>query len=393
MPRRETAASAKIPMSARLYVGLMSGTSMDGIDCALARCDERGTTLLATYEHPIPPATKQRIVEISRPGDNEIERMGALDRELGHLFAKATLSLLSKEQVPSTEVCAIGSHGQTIRHHPPSSHQPSEQGFTLQIGDPNTIAQSTGITTVADFRRRDIAVGGEGAPLAPAFHAAAFAKAGHTRAIVNIGGIANVSLLHSEGQVLGFDTGPGNTLLDHWINRQLGQAYDKDGQWSAAGSIRPDLLARLLEHDYLSQSGPRSTGKEVFNLAWLDECLADLSSPATPQEVQSTLAEFSAESIARGIAQCEVPVSEVYVCGGGARNSDLMRRLAAKLGTATLETTASLGIEPEWVEAAAFAWLAWRSMAQLAGNIPAVTGAQEEVILGGIYPGARPRTQ
>jgi len=377
-------------VSARLYVGLMSGTSMDGVDCALARCDHSGTTLLATYEHRIPPDTRERIARISLPGDNEIERMGALDRELGQLFAAATQALLANGEFKSRDIAAIGSHGQTIRHRPPSAHQPPEHGFTLQIGDPNTIAEITGITTVADFRGRDIAVGGEGAPLAPAFHAAAFAKPGSTRAIVNIGGIANVTLLQGTGQVLGFDTGPGNTLLDHWISRHLGAAYDRDGQWAAEGSIHTGLLSLLLEHDYLAQSGPRSTGKEVFNLGWLDHCLSELPTPPQTQQVQSTLAEFTAESIARGIHQCAAEVSEVYVCGGGARNTDLMRRLFRKLEPAALDTTAVLGIEPEWVEAAAFAWLAWRSMEQLAGNIPAVTGAEREVVLGGIYPGTAP---
>lgn len=374
-------------MGSSLYVGLMSGTSVDSIDCALVRCEAGGIDLLATHEHPIPEALRREIAAISQPGDNEIERLGVLDRQLGLLFAEASLALLEHSGHSADAVTALGSHGQTIRHRPPSGQHEPAHGFTLQIGDPNTIAQLTGITTVADFRRRDIAVGGEGAPLAPAFHAAAFAQPGVRRAIVNIGGIANVTLLDGEGGVLGFDTGPGNTLLDHWVNRHRGIRYDQDGQWSAEGEVDTALLAALLDHDFLTRQGPRSTGKEMFNLAWLDTLLADFANPPEPQRVQATLAAFTAETIARGILDVAPDVQEVFVCGGGARNTDLMRRLYRYLAPATLDTTSALGLDPEWVEAAAFAWLAQRSIAGLSGNLPAVTGADREVVLGGIYPG------
>lgn len=374
-------------MSAALYVGLMSGTSVDAIDCALARCGPDGAELLATREHPIPPALKQQIAAISQPGDDEIERLGVLDRQLGQLFAQATLTLLEQAGYRPEDVAAVGSHGQTIRHRPPSGQRPAEHSFTLQIGDPNTIAQDTGITTVADFRRRDIAAGGEGAPLAPAFHAAAFARPGTPRAVVNIGGIANVTLLDGDSSVLGFDTGPGNTLLDHWAARHLGTAFDRDGQWSAEGNVDTALLESLLGHAYFGRQGPRSTGKETFNLDWLDDRIAGLSHPPAPQQVQATLAEFTAECIARGILASAAHTEAVYICGGGAHNTDLMRRLYRKLQPASLETTAALGLDPDWVEAAAFAWLAWRTTAGLAGNIPAVTGAGEAVVLGGVYPG------
>nr|WP_277602591.1 anhydro-N-acetylmuramic acid kinase [Parahaliea mediterranea] len=373
-----------------MYAGLMSGTSVDAIDCALVRCGADTVELLATLEHPIPGETRRHIAAISRPGDNEIERLGTLDRQLGQLFAEATLALLDSAGYTPDAIAAVGSHGQTIRHRPPLDQASEQAAFTLQIGDPNTIAQATGITTVADFRRRDIAAGGEGAPLAPAFHAAAFAAPGLRRAIVNIGGIANVTLLEGRGSVLGFDTGPGNTLLDHWVARHRGTRYDRDGQWSAEGEVDTTLLAALLDHEYLARSGPRSTGKEAFNLEWLDRCIGDLGQTPDPQGVQATLAEFTAESIARGIHGSASRVEEVYVCGGGARNTDLMRRLYRKLQPATLDITTALGLDPEWVEAAAFAWLAWRTMAGLAGNIPAVTGADSEVILGGIYPGGPP---
>jgi anhydro-N-acetylmuramic acid kinase len=373
-----------------LYVGLMSGTSVDAIDCALVRCVDGRVEMLATHEHPIPPPIKQKIAAISHPGDDEIERLGPLDRELGVLFADATLELLHGTGHRPVEVAAIGSHGQTIRHRPPSSQGGQGCGFTLQIGDPNSIAQKTGITTVADFRRRDMAAGGEGAPLAPAFHAAAFAASNSTRVVVNIGGIANATLLWGIDRVEGFDTGPGNTLMDHWIARHRGQPYDRDGQWAAEAEVLPALMEALLRHDYLAQRGPRSTGKEAFNLAWVDACIAALPAPPAPQQVQATLAEFTAESIARGIREVAPEIDEIYVCGGGARNIDLMRRLYRKMPTTRLDTTAALGIEPEWVEAAAFAWLAWRSLEGLAGNVPAVTGAECEVVLGGIYPGGAP---
>lgn len=377
-------------MTPSLYAGLMSGTSVDAIDCALLHCGADTVDLLATLEHPIPEEIRRQIASISQPGDNEIERLGTLDRQLGQLFADATLALLHSAGYTPEAIAAIGSHGQTIRHRPPFGQAPTQPAFTLQIGDPNTIAQATGITTVADFRRRDIAAGGEGAPLAPAFHAAAFAAPGVQRAIVNIGGIANVTLLEGTESVLGFDTGPGNTLLDHWVTRHRGTPYDRDGQWSAEGDVDTALLATLLDHEYLVRSGPRSTGKEAFNLEWLDRCIGGLGQAPDPQCVQATLAEFTAECIARGIQGSVSRVEEVYICGGGARNTDLMRRLYRKLQPAALDTTAALGLDPEWVEAAAFAWLAWRTMAGLAGNIPAVTGAGSEVILGGIYPGGSP---
>ncbi|MFU8765277.1 MAG: anhydro-N-acetylmuramic acid kinase [Haliea sp.] len=367
-----------------LYVGLMSGTSLDAIDVALVRCIPGSCELLATLEYPIAPEMRRAIAAISNPGDDEIERLGLLDRELGILFAKAVLALLANTHYERGDVAAVGSHGQTIRHRPPSAG--NMPAFTLQIGDPNTIAELTGITTVADFRRRDIAAGGEGAPLAPGFHASAFAREGRSRAIVNIGGIANVTLLSGTQLISGFDTGPGNTLLDHWTQRHRGQAYDRDGEWAAAGQVDAALLQQLRGHPYLAHRGPRSTGKEAFNLAWLESCLQSLPAIA-PQDVQATLAEFTAGTIAGAVIAAEPEITEVYVCGGGARNGDLMRRLQQLLAPRHLDTTAALGIDPDWVEAAAFAWLAWRTMSGLAGNAAAVTGAGGSRVLGGIYPG------
>jgi len=372
-------------VSKSLLVGLMSGTSVDSVDAALARIDDHELSLVDCLELPIPKDIRDEIAALSHSGDAEIERLGRLDRRLGTLFGKACLQLLSQARVSAAEVRAIGSHGQTIRHRPPSAAEAGDPAFTLQIGDPNTIAEMTGICTVADFRRRDIAAGGEGAPLAPAFHAAVFAKPGCARAIVNIGGIANITLLH-EGETSGFDCGPGNTLLDHWAQRQLGQAYDASGSWAAEGTVNSSLLERLLSHPFLAQAAPKSTGKESFNLQWLDAELAQLGE-INPQDVQATLAEFTAATICGAIASQPEPVDEVYICGGGAANVDLMRRIYERTQPSYLGTTTELGCDPAWVEAAAFAWLAHRTLAGASGNLPAVTGAAGERILGAIYPG------
>ena len=373
-------------MTGRLFVGLMSGTSIDAVDCALLDCTGDRVSLLATHEHAIPGDLRQRIADISHCGTAEIERMGALDRELGQLFAAAALHLLEQTGTSTARVSAIGSHGQTIRHRPASAAGDSP-AFTLQIGDPNTIAEVTGITTVADFRRRDIAAGGEGAPLAPAFHAAAFAAPHNNRAIVNIGGISNATLLRGMALEQGFDTGPGNTLLDHWVRRHRGQACDLDGRWAASATVHQGLLDTLLSHTYFDLTGPRSTGKEAFNLDWLDQVLR-AHPQAEPGDIQATLAQFTVESIARGIASAGIDVDQVYVCGGGAHNTDLMDRLRARLAPAKVDTTAALGMNPDWVEAAAFAWLAQRTLDGLAGNAPAVTGAAGERILGGVFAGS-----
>lgn len=354
---------------------------MDGIDAALVRCGPDCFSLQETLELPLPSDLRKRIQTLSHSGDEEIEQLGVLDRELGTLFAQATRDLLAKAGVPGERVRAIGSHGQTIRHRPPSAG--SDPAFTLQIGDPNTIAEATGITTVADFRRRDIAAGGEGAPLVPAFHSEVFGSREKRRAIVNIGGIANASILVN-GDVSGFDTGPGNTLLDLWIGRHRGESHDALGGWAAEGEVHPALLEQLLTHAFLSQAPPKSTGKEAFNLAWLDAELAGMDA-INPQDVQATLTEFTAATIAHALAGFNI--EEVYVCGGGAANTDLMRRLYGRLNPVSLGTTAELGCDPAWVEGAAFAWLAGRTLDSLPGNVPAVTGASGPRVLGAIYPG------
>lgn len=368
-----------------LYVGLLSGTSVDAIDAALLAWRDGKAQLVHTRAHPLPAHLSSAIHALCQPGPDEIEQLGRLDRALGALFAAAVTALLQEAKVDPADVVAIGSHGQTVRHRPPSAGH-GDGAFTLQIGDPNTIAERTGITTVADFRRRDLAAGGEGAPLAPAFHAAALGESGRSRAIVNIGGISNVSLLLGTSLLAGFDSGPGNTLMDQWIARHEGRDYDRHGQWAARGKPQPALLAQLGRHPYLALRGPRSTGREDFNLAWLDSELARLPALA-PVDVQATLAEFTAQTIAGAIAAEDHSIREIYLCGGGAHNRHLVERLTAHMPAASIDSTAALGIDPDWVEAGLFAWLAARTLAGLPGNAQQVTGAAGPRVLGAVYPG------
>jgi anhydro-N-acetylmuramic acid kinase len=364
------------------YIGLMSGTSVDGIDAALVSIPVGGRlTLLATYQHPFPTVVRAAIQALMQPGPNEIEREGELDMQLGRLFADATKLLLTKAGVGASGIRAIGSHGQTIRHRPHAAHP-----FTRQIGNPSVIAEETGITTVADFRARDLAAGGEGAPLVPAFHHWLFRKRGVNRAIVNLGGIANITWLPAaeDGAVLGFDTGPGNTLLDQWVDRHRNEPYDRDGSWAASGHVQEDLLARLMADEYFAKAPPKSTGREHFNLAWLER---NLTGKLASENIQATLAELTAASIVQGIKFLPDKIGEIYVCGGGSHNRHLLARLGALLPGIPVATTEALGLDPDWVEAAAFAWLAHQTLAGHAGNLPSVTGARHPVLLGGVYLG------
>ncbi len=364
-----------------LYIGLMSGTSVDGVDAALVAIDNAGVPrLLATHQHAFPNDARADIQALMQPGENEIDRKGELDMRLGELFADATRELLRASGRQAREIRAIGSHGQTIRHRPRAG-----QPFTCQIGNPSVIAERTGITTVADFRARDMAAGGEGAPLVPAFHNAVFRKAGVSRAIVNLGGIANVTFLPkgSGAPVIGFDTGPGNTLLDHWVTHHRGRSHDSNGEWAATGKVVPPLLARLLADEYFSRQPPKSTGREHFHAGWLT---SHLSGTEPVADVQATLSELTARSIADAIRRLlPATADEVYVCGGGTHNTDLLRRLDAALGDIPLASTRVLGLDPDWIEATAFAWLAHQTLGGHPGNLPSVTGAKRAVVLGGIY--------
>lgn len=367
-----------------LYIGLMSGTSLDGIDAALVDLGSR-PQLIAATTYPLPSALRTELLALCRPGDDEIERWGRADRALGLELAQAVNTLLAGAGIAAGQVRAIGSHGQTIRHRPHSAAQPLTHPFTLQIGDPSTIAHHTGIATVADFRRRDIAAGGQGAPLVPAFHSAVF-RGETARVIANIGGIANITGLPPGGPVSGFDTGPGNTLLDAWIERHRGETFDRDGHWGASGQVLPDLLAALRAEPFFAAPAPKSTGRELFNLPWLDAHLARHPRSANAADVQATLVELTVGSLADAIVALPFTVAEVYVCGGGAYNHYLMARLRTRLQPRLLAGTDQLGIAPEWVEAAAFAWLAQQTLAGRPGNEPAVTGADKYCTLGAIYP-------
>ncbi|HSW69486.1 MAG TPA: anhydro-N-acetylmuramic acid kinase [Gammaproteobacteria bacterium] len=357
-----------------LYIGLMSGTSIDGIDAALVDFSQKNLRLVDSYFLPYPLDLRKRILDLCQPGENEINRLGEMDVLLGKKFVSAVQHLLQKNRIDPADVRAIGSHGQTIRHHP-------KEKFTLQIGDPNIIAAETGITTISDFRRRDIAWGGQGAPLVPAFHQAVF-SADEDRAIVNIGGIANVTLLQKNNKkVLGFDPGPGNMLLDAWAEKHLQQPQDHEGNWGRKGIIQNNLLNKMLEDPYFTQPPPKSSGREYFNLHWLQQFSIENFQPV---DIQATLTELTAQSILQAI-QSYSSSREIVLCGGGVHNVFLLERLC-KLGTQyKIASTEKYGIHPDWVEAIAFAWLAKQTLGKQPGNLATVTGAKQESILGGVY--------
>ena len=369
-----------------LYIGLMSGTSMDAIDAVLADfAADAAPAVLTHVRCPIPPAMREPLLALcASEGANELENMARLDVRLGRLFAETALTLLRQAAMEPAAIRAIGSHGQTVRHSPSGS-----EPYTVQIGDPNVIAEITGITTVADFRRRDVAAGGQGAPLVPAFHQAVFQSRDEDRVVLNIGGMANITLLPRalDQPVSGFDTGPGNVLLDTWAARHLGQPLDEGGRWAAGGAVHTPLLERLLDDPYFKLVPPKSTGREYFNLTWLTSALGGIEPPPTPQDVQATLCVLTAASIARAIGRYAPHTRRVLACGGGVHNVTLMEHLARRLDPCSLETTSSYGLEPQWVEATAFAWLAKQTLELKAGNLPSVTGARRRVVLGGIYAG------
>jgi len=362
------------------YIGLMSGTSMDGIDAALVSFEESSLNLVQTLEHRYPHDLKDRLrCAVRDPQGCTVDDIGELDLRVGICFRDAGTAVCQNAGIDAARIRAIGSHGQTLRHQPDASHP-----FTMQIGDPSIIAVGTGITTVANFRSSDMALGGQGAPLVPPFHEWLFHDASKRRVVLNIGGIANVTVLATgDEETTGFDTGPGNTLLDAWFERHHGQPFDKNGAWSASGEANRDLLARLLTDDYFHKPPPKSTGCEYFNLDWLQA--ADIEG-LDPVDVQASLCALTANSVAKAIQAAAPETSEVYVCGGGFNNLDLMRYLAAALPDAQLRSTAEFGLDPNWVEAVAFAWLAMRTMHGLPGNLPNVTGASRAAILGAIYP-------
>lgn len=369
--------------AAELYLGLISGTSADAIDVALVAFDP-APRLVAACAMPYPAALRPRVLALAREtAEINLDELGTLDVELGHAFADAASTLLDREGIAPAAVRALGSHGQTVRHKP-SLAAP----YTLQLGDPNVIAERTGITTVADFRRRDIAAGGQAAPLVPGLHAALLGDSEQDRVVLNLGGIANITVLPRDpsAPVTGFDTGPANCLMDAWSLQQRGIGCDAGGEWAAQGRVDESLLAQMLDEPYFAQTGPKSSGREVFNVDWLRRRLEGRST--APADVQATLLALSARSIAAAIRRDAPQAREVLACGGGVHNAELMRALGAALAPLPIASTARLGIDPDYVEAMAFAWLARQRLLGLPGNRADVTGARGPRVLGAIYFGA-----
>lgn len=356
----------------------MSGTSVDGIDAVLASF-EPGFKLHHALTHPFDPALRAEILALNEVGDNELHRAAMASNVLAVAYAKAVESLLQAAQRSSKEISAIGCHGQTVRHNPAN-------GYTLQLGNAALLAELTNVPVVSDFRAADIAAGGQGAPLVPAFHAALFRDNAIHRAIVNIGGIANITDLPPRGPLRGFDCGPGNALMDSWIERHRGARFDSDGSWAASGIVDDELLGRMLGHPFLRLSPPKSTGRDDFHLPWV---LSMLGEDGAPEDVQATLAALTVRTIADAIKAHCADAREVYVCGGGVHNALLMHGLIRELAPRSVDTTAKLGLDPDDVEAAAFAWLAFRRLELKPGTLPDITGARHPAILGALYPAAR----
>lgn len=359
------------------YLGVMSGTSLDGLDIALVRQEDR-PTLLAHHYLPMPAALRAELLALCASGPDELARAATAEQQWVELAAEGIHELLKREQLSPDDIRAVGSHGQTVRHEP-------ARGFTVQIGNPALLAELTGIEVVADFRRRDVAAGGQGAPLVPAFHEALFDTQDSPCAVLNVGGFSNLSLIEPGREVCGFDCGPGNVLLDAWIGKHQGKSFDRDGAWAASGTLSETLLHRLLSAPYFAGQGPKSTGRELFNLPWLESHLAALP-PLPAADVQRTLLELTARSIIDSLRQAQSDTAELLVCGGGAHNGALMQRLQALLPSCRVASTATRGVPPDWVEAMAFAWLAHCCLERIPANRPSVTGARGLRVLGAIYP-------
>ena len=365
-------------LTGRYFVGLISGTSMDGIDAALVSFGDHSCNILQTHSHQYSDDLRTRLTTCKQsPGLVAVDELADIDREVGLAFAAATNKLIQKAGVDKQDIAAVGSHGQTIYHMPPVS---------VQIGDPNLIATMTGIRAVADFRRRDLSLGGEGAPLAPAFHQWLYADSGQVTGVLNLGGIANITVVDKNpDKTTGFDTGPASTLMDAWIREHRGAEFDADGEWARSGKVVGELLEKLLADPYLAETPPKSTGFEHYNLDWLRKTGGDLSLWPV-EDVQATLLAFTVHSIVQAINDYCPNLDRLLVCGGGVHNVALMQDLATTLPGVEVESTASAGVLPDWMEAAAFGWLAMRTLRGEPGNLPSVTGASESAVLGAIYP-------
>jgi anhydro-N-acetylmuramic acid kinase len=360
----------------RIYIGLMSGTSLDGVDAAIADFSGARTQVLAAVNAPFEARQRAELFALNTPGDDEINRAALLGNELARCYATAVGAVLARAGISAQEVDAIGCHGQTVRHRPAA-------GYTVQIGNPALLAELSGIRVVADFRNRDIAAAGQGAPLVPAFHAFAFASRDEDRVIVNLGGIANLTWLPRSGPVAGFDCGPGNCLLDLWAAKHLGTPMDTDGKWAAGGKVDERLLQRFLGEPYISAAPPKSTGRDLFNAAWLAAHGADSVDPRT---TQATLLEFSARCVSDACRRHYPGAASLIVCGGGSRNAALMQRLGALCSPVPVVSSDACGLAPELVEAVAFAWLAKMAVEGIPASLPAATGAKGPRVLGAIYP-------
>ncbi|MBN6074190.1 anhydro-N-acetylmuramic acid kinase [Aggregatibacter actinomycetemcomitans] len=371
-------------MQQEYYLGIMSGTSLDGVDIALMAFTEQPQFIAGQFT-PMPTHLRQDLLQLVSHGTTTLQQLGELDQRLALLYADAVNRFLTTHNLPSQHIRAIGCHGQTVWHAPQGDFP-----FTLQIGDMHLLAARTGIDVVGDFRRKDMAFGGQGAPLVPAFHQALFYDEHLATVVLNIGGISNISVLFPHQPIIGYDTGTGNALMDGWIERHLGKSYDADGQWAHSGKVRLELLAEMLKEPYFQLPPPKSTGRELFNLAWLEKTLAKttaLLGEIPPQDVQATLLEFTAQSIALALNQLETELPRrLLVCGGGAKNGLLMERLQALLPNWQYLPTNDAGLDVDYVEAAAFAWLAYRRINNLPSNLPSVTGAKSAVSLGAIFP-------
>jgi anhydro-N-acetylmuramic acid kinase len=363
-----------------LFIGLMSGTSVDAIDAVLVEFVGPKVQVHAVYSHPWPTLLRETLLILSQQTREQstLHDIAPLDIKVGELFAEACLALLEKSQIAREKICAIGHPGQTLYHHPQGTPP-----YTWQLGDPNVIAQMTGIPTIADFRRRDMAAGGQGAPLAPAFHNAQFRSSQENRVVLNIGGIANITVLPADKtqEVIGFDTGPGNALLDAHAFSQQHQPLDEQGAFAAKGQVKKDLLDAMLADAYFAKSAPKSTGRDYFNLDWLN--CHTLGLRLRPEDIQATLCQLTIDSIAQAILP-HAP-QHLLVCGGGVHNPLLMEGLAKQLPNSVIESTTAVGIDPDLVEAISFAWLAQQRLNKQPGNLPSVTGARQPVMLGSIY--------
>jgi anhydro-N-acetylmuramic acid kinase len=364
---------------ARLYAGLMSGTSLDGVDGVLADLDG-GVSTLAHVHRAFDPALRAELLALNRPGGtDELHRAALAANGVALAYAGVLHALLAAAGAAASQVIAVGAHGQTVRH------RPQGRGYTLQLLNAARLAEEAGIDVVADLRSRDVAAGGQGAPLVPAFHAAVFARPGVDVAVLNLGGIANLTLLPAAGPVRGFDTGPGNALLDHWVHRHRGEPFDTDGAWAATGRVVPALLQALRDEPYFAAAPPKSTGRDLFEPGWLQARL-DRVDPQAPADVQATLLALTAGTVVDALRTQLPGVAVLRVCGGGARNGTLMRALEAALPAVDLADTAAEGVAPDEVEALAFAWLARAFVERRPGNLPAVTGAAGPRVLGALYP-------